>query len=115
MQKYGREIKLIDTNKEVSNLPFYATVLFSILVMHTIIISPSGRYYGSEQVLYDYLTETSLTHLVALLAKGPLQKNTFITTAPHPDFFRSSFITLFCAKLYCSLADNRGKYSSDVL
>lgn len=28
MQKYGREIKLIDTNKEVSNLPFYATVLF---------------------------------------------------------------------------------------
>lgn len=79
--------------------------------MHTIIISPSGRYYGSEQVLYDYLTETSLSHLVYVPAKGLFANKILALKQQHRiRFFRSSFITLFYARLCCSLAI--GKYSS---
>ena len=41
--------------------------------MKSIIISPSGNLYGSEQVLIDYLDLTSLDHKVYIPANSLLE------------------------------------------
>lgn len=38
----------------------------------TIIVSPSGNFYGSEQVLFDFLTETKMKYSVFVPAQGRL-------------------------------------------
>lgn len=40
--------------------------------MGQIVISPSGNFYGSEQVLFEYIKTTSLTNLVIIPAKSLL-------------------------------------------
>jgi len=40
----------------------------------TIIVSPSGKFYGSEQVLFDFLTETRNTYTVYLPLSDKLHK-----------------------------------------
>lgn len=79
--------------------------------MRIIIISPSGKFYGSEQVLYDYLSETSLRLDVYVPAKGVFVSKLQDLKLQHwIRVFNSSFVTLFYIKLIYSLAI--GKFSS---
>ncbi|WP_332732985.1 glycosyltransferase [Flavihumibacter sp.] len=51
--------------------------------MSVLIISPSGNFYGSEQVLFDYLTDSVLPSSVAINERGLFLKYLRAAGTPH--------------------------------
>ncbi len=75
---------------------------------NTLIISPSGNFYGSEQVLYDYLGSTSLHFDIAVPEKSVLEnklKNVFSNHTLRG--FSNDHLVLFYTKLLTGLLFGR--------
>lgn len=69
--------------------------------MRTIIISPSGRFYGSEQVLCDYLSASNLRFSVFVPSQGQLHKEVQKFNVRHRIVeYDSSNITFFYIKIF---------------
>lgn len=76
-----------------------------------LVISPSGRFYGSEQVLYDYLSESSLQLNVFVPSTGLLiSRLQYLKHKHRIRSFNTSFISFFYAKVFYFLFI--GKYST---
>jgi len=64
----------------------------------SIIISPSGHFYGSEQVLFDYISASKISHIVMVKGKGILYKK--LKSLEHIASFSFHSILLLYLKIY---------------
>ena len=79
--------------------------------MSLLIISPSGRFYGSEQVLYDYLSETSLQADVYVPATGIFKDKLKALGSKHRiSLYNASSIPIFYLRVFSWLLI--GKYKT---
>ena len=79
--------------------------------MSLLIISPSGRFYGSEQVLYDYLAETSLQADVYVPSAGIFKDKLKALGSKHRIvLYNASSIALFYLRVFWFLVT--GKYKT---
>jgi glycosyltransferase involved in cell wall biosynthesis len=73
-----------------------------------IIISPSGAFYGSEQVLFDYITHTRVAADVVVPANSILYKKLMETASNHTiKTFQPSNLMRFYVLLFFKLLFNR--------
>jgi glycosyltransferase involved in cell wall biosynthesis len=78
------------------------------IMNHCTIISPSGNFYGSEQVLFDYLTHTDQVFTVFVPAGSLFQRQLEQAGLPHRiETFLPGRLPQFYARLFLRLA--RGK------
>lgn len=75
-----------------------------------LVISPSGNFYGSEQVLFDYLQNTKLILDVAVPEKSIfLGKLRRVKTSHHIRPYNNKRLKVFYCRLFCQLLF--GKYN----
>lgn len=82
------------------------------MTLLSFVVSPSGKLYGSEQVLCDYLTSSSLEHKVLVNGKDSLYEN-LLPTTPHLSCFVN--VKLLYGKIFflCLLGKVKSVYINE--